>query len=169
MALVELFLRWKNFPCFFASVFSFHLSHFLLISLHPCRLSSALPLHSFLGFSFLSFTGVTLSFIPVSFTPLLPPYFPPYLHPSFDGLLSLLPSSSADTFIPGCISSRRASPKRYGKRYRKLREVYISAGFVFDMFTTLLLRQSSGLQWCVTVLLNVMHCLCLNSVFLIGF
>lgn len=64
--------------------------------------------------------------------------FWPCLHPSFHGLHFLL-SFLFTSFLPGCISSRRASPKRYWDRDRELKQ---SFGFVWCRFAMLLFPEN---------------------------
>lgn len=122
---VELFLFWKNFPsfslCLFLPLHSSLTQFFCpsqFISLQSSALSAfclrfSFPLwllsHSFspcLNFFLHSHLSVLLS-ISHTFPSLSPPFFrwPP--------LSAFLLPSSSGTFLPGCISSRRASPKRY--------------------------------------------------------
>ena len=92
-----------------------------LISLTVCKQSSAFSvfcLHQFLWSLSLSGFSGALSLYDFRFPSLhslFPSYFPSLSPPFFrwPPLSAFLLPSSSGTVLPGCISSRRASPKRY--------------------------------------------------------
>lgn len=127
---VELFLLWKNFPSFSVYLFLplhssltqffclsqfislctiFHVLSFLSLSLSPSQYLWSLCPSLYDLPSSLYVLRISLPqslFIPYFLSP-SPPFF---RWPPLSAFLLLSSSASA---LPGCISSRRASPKRY--------------------------------------------------------